>query len=61
MEILTIKSISILLEPLGIALIILLVAVVVAWRRPLSGWKPVLLAFIVLYPLSMQYVADQFL
>jgi len=61
MEFLTIKSISILLEPLGIALIILLVAVVVAWRRPLSGWKPVLLAFIVLYPLSMQYVADQLL
>jgi uncharacterized SAM-binding protein YcdF (DUF218 family) len=61
MEYLIIKTISTLLEPLGIALIILLVAAVVAWRRPLSGWKPVLLAFIVLYPLSTQYVADQLL
>jgi uncharacterized SAM-binding protein YcdF (DUF218 family) len=61
MENLTIKSLSLLLEPLGIALIILLVAVIVAWRRPLSGWKPVLLAFVVLYPLSTQYVADQLL
>jgi uncharacterized SAM-binding protein YcdF (DUF218 family) len=61
MEFLTIKSISLLLEPLGIALIILLVAAGVAWRRPLSGWKPVLLAFVVLYPLSTQYVADHLL
>jgi uncharacterized SAM-binding protein YcdF (DUF218 family) len=61
MEYLIIKTISTLLEPLGIALIILLVAAVVAWRRPLSGWRPVLLAFIVLYPLSTQFVADQLL
>jgi len=61
MEFLIFKSVSLMLEPLGIALIILLVAAVVAWHRPLSGWKPVLLALVVLYPLSTQYVADQLL
>lgn len=61
MEFLIIKSISLMLEPLGIALIILLIAAVVAWHRPLSGWKPVLLALVVLYTLSTQYVADRLL
>lgn len=61
MEFLITKSIATLLEPLGIVLIILLVAGVVAWRRPLSAWRPVVLAIIVLYPLSTQFVADQLL
>jgi uncharacterized SAM-binding protein YcdF (DUF218 family) len=61
MEFLITKSIAILLEPLGIVLFILLVAGVVAWRRPLSAWKPVVLALLVLYPLSTQFVADQLL
>jgi uncharacterized SAM-binding protein YcdF (DUF218 family) len=61
MEFLVTKSISALLEPLGIALLILLVATFVAWRRPLAGWRPVLLAFILLYTLSTPYVADQLL
>ena len=61
MEFLITKSIAALLEPLGIALIILLVAGVVAWHRPLSAWKPVLLALLVLYPLSTQFVAGHLL
>lgn len=61
MEFLITKTIATLLEPLGIALIILLVGMVVAWRRPLAAWKPAVLAFVVLYPLSAQYVADQLL
>jgi uncharacterized SAM-binding protein YcdF (DUF218 family) len=61
MEFLISRSIATLLQPLGIALIILLVAAIVAWRRPLAGWRPVVLAFIVLYPLSTPFVADQLL
>lgn len=61
MEWLITKSISALLEPLGIVVVILLVATIVAWRRPLAGWRPVLLAFLVLYPLSTQFVADHLL
>ena len=61
MEWLITRTISTLLEPLGIVVVILLVATIVAWRRPLAGWRPVLLAFIVLYPLSTQFVADHLL
>ena len=61
MEWLIAKAFAALLAPLGIVLVILLVAVVVAWRRPLSAWRPVALAFIVLYPLSTHFVADQLL
>ncbi len=61
MEWLITKAFAALLAPLGIALVILLVAVLVAWRRPLAAWRPVALAFIVLYPLSTQFVADQLL
>ena len=61
MEWLITKTISTLLAPLGVVLIVLLGAVVVAWRRPLSAWKPVTAAFLVLYPLSTPYVADHLL
>jgi uncharacterized SAM-binding protein YcdF (DUF218 family) len=61
MEWLITKTIAALLAPLGIVLVILLVAVLVAWRRPLAAWRPVALAFIVLYPLSTHFVADQLL
>ena len=61
MEWLITRTIAALLAPLGIVLVILLVAVLVAWRRPLAAWRPVALAFIVLYPLSTHFVADQLL
>jgi uncharacterized SAM-binding protein YcdF (DUF218 family) len=61
MEILITRAIATLLEPLGFVLVILLVATIVAWRRPLAGWRPVLLAFVLLYTLSMPFVADQLL
>ena len=61
MEFLISRAIAALLAPLGIVLVILLVAVLVAWRRPLAAWRPVVLAFIVLYPLSTPFVADQLL
>lgn len=61
MEWLITKAIGALLSPLGIVLIILLVAVLVAWRRPLVAWRPVALALIVLYPLSTPFVANQLL
>jgi uncharacterized SAM-binding protein YcdF (DUF218 family) len=61
MEVLITRAIAALLEPLGIVVVILLVATVIAWRRPLAGWRPVLLAFILLYTLSMPFVADHLL
>lgn len=61
MEWLITKTIAALLEPLGIVLIILLAGAAVAWTRPLAAWRPVVLAFALLYPLSTQYVADQLL
>ena len=61
MEWLITKAFAALLAPLGIALVILLVAALVAWRRPLAAWRPVALALIVLYPLSTHFVADQLL
>jgi len=48
MEWLIAKAFAALLAPLGIVLVILLVAALVAWRRPLAAWRPVVLAFIVL-------------
>lgn len=59
MEWLITRSISALLMPLGVVLIILLVSILMAWRRPLLAWRPAVLAFLVLYPLSTQFVADQ--
>lgn len=59
MEWLITHSIAALLMPLGIVLLILLVSMVLAWRRPLLAWRPAVLAFVVLCPLSTQFVADQ--
>ncbi len=61
MEWLIAKAFAALLAPLGIVLVILLVAALVAWHRPLAAWRPVVLALIVLYPLSTHFVADQLL
>lgn len=61
MEFLITRTLSALLQPLGIVLVILVVATAVAWWRPLAGWRPVLLALIVLYPLSTPFVADHLL
>lgn len=58
MEWLITNAIAALLMPLGIVLIVLLVALLLAWRRPLLAWRPLALAFIVLYVLSTQFVAD---
>jgi uncharacterized SAM-binding protein YcdF (DUF218 family) len=55
------RTLAALVEPLGIVVVILIVATAVAWWRPLAGWRPVALALIVLYPLSTPYVADQLL
>lgn len=55
------RTIAALIEPLGIVLIILLVGAALAWTRPLAGWRPIILAFVVLYPLSTPYVADHLL
>lgn len=61
MEWLITNAIAALLSPLGIVFVILVVALLVAWRRPLVAWRPVALALIVLYPLSTQFVADHLL
>ncbi len=50
------NAIAALLLPPGIVVLILLVALVVAWRRPLSAWKPLLLGFLVLYALSTPFL-----
>lgn len=50
------NSIAALLLPPGIVVLVLLVAVVLAWRRPLSAWKPLLLGFILLYTLSIPFM-----
>jgi len=47
--------VSLLLPP-GIVLLILLLALVLAWRRPLTAWKPLLLGFLLLYVLSMPFM-----
>lgn len=61
MEWLISKTFAALLAPLGLVLVMLLVSTVVAWRRPLVAWRPIALVFVVLYPLSTQFVADQLL
>lgn len=50
------NAIAALLLPPGIVIVILLVALVLTWRRPLSAWKPLLLGFVVLYVLSMPFM-----
>lgn len=61
MEWLITNAVALLLMPLGVVLVILLYALFQAWRHPLEAWRPLLLAFAVLYVLSMQFVADQLL
>ena len=61
MERLVTHSIAALLSPLGIVLCILLATALLAWRRPLLAWRPAVLALIVLYLLSTQFVADRLL
>jgi uncharacterized SAM-binding protein YcdF (DUF218 family) len=50
------NAIAALLLPPGIVLLVLLVALVLAWRRPLSAWKPLLLAFLLLYAFSTPFL-----
>jgi uncharacterized SAM-binding protein YcdF (DUF218 family) len=47
-----------LLMPLSIVLVILLIALLMAWRRPLQAWRPIGIAIILLYALSTQIVAN---
>jgi len=61
MEQLVTHAIAALLSPLGIVLFIMLAAALLAWRRPLVAWRPAVLAFILLYLLSTQFVADRLL
>ena len=61
MERLVAHAIAALLSPLSIVLFILLAAALLAWRRPLVAWRPAVLALILLYPLSTQFVADRLL
>lgn len=58
MEWLISNAIGALFMPLGIVLIVLLVALLMAWRLPLQAWRPILAAIILLYALSTQFVAD---
>ncbi|MGH8640707.1 MAG: YdcF family protein [Burkholderiales bacterium] len=58
MEWLITNAISALLMPLGIALILLLTALLMAWRWPLLAWRPIAIAFVLLYALSTQFVAN---
>lgn len=58
MEWLITNAIALLLLPLGIVLVILLVGLLMAWRRPLLAWRPIALAVALLYALSTQIVAD---
>ncbi len=50
------NAIAALLLPPGIVLLVLLVALVLAWRRPLSAWKPLLLGFLLLYAFSTPFL-----
>lgn len=61
MEWLVTRSITALLSPLGIVFLALLAAVLLAWKKPLIAWRPAVLALLVLYPLSTQFVADRLL
>lgn len=55
------NAIAALLLPPGIVLLFLLVALVLAWRRPLSAWKPLLLGFLMLYALSTPFLGHTLL
>jgi len=61
MEQLVTHAIAALLSPLGIVLFILLATALLAWTRPLLAWRPAVLALMVLYPLSTQFVSDRLL
>lgn len=50
------NSIAALLLPPGIVVLVLLVALVLAWRRPLAAWKPLLLGFVLLYTFSIPFM-----
>jgi uncharacterized SAM-binding protein YcdF (DUF218 family) len=52
------NAIAALLMPLGIALVLLLTALLMAWRWPLLAWRPIAIACALLYALSTQFVAD---
>jgi len=58
MEWLITNAISALLMPLGIVLVLLLTALLMAWRWPLLAWRPIAIACVMLYVLSTQFVAD---
>jgi uncharacterized SAM-binding protein YcdF (DUF218 family) len=58
MEWLTTNAIAALLMPLGIVLVLLLTALLMAWRWPLLAWRPIAIACVMLYALSTQFVAN---
>ena len=58
MEWLITNAIVALLMPLGIALILLLTALLMTWRWPLLAWRPTVIACVLLYALSTQFAAD---
>jgi uncharacterized SAM-binding protein YcdF (DUF218 family) len=58
MEWLITNAIAALLLPPGIIFILLLIALVMTWRWPLLAWRPVALAVVVLYVMSIQIVAS---
>jgi uncharacterized SAM-binding protein YcdF (DUF218 family) len=58
MEWLITNAIVALFMPLGIVLILLLTALLMAWRWPLLAWRPIAIACVVLYALSTQFVAN---
>lgn len=58
MEWLITNAIAALLMPLGIVLVLLLTALLMTWRWPLLAWRPTLIACVLLYALSTQFVAD---
>ena len=61
MEWLLTNALGALFMPLGIVLVLLLVALLMAWRRPLQAWRPIALAAFLLYALSTQFVANSLL
>jgi hypothetical protein len=48
MEWLVTNAIAALLMPLGIVLILLLTALLMAWRWPLMAWRPIAIACVLL-------------
>jgi uncharacterized SAM-binding protein YcdF (DUF218 family) len=58
MEWLITNAAASLLMPLGIVLILLLTALLMAWRWPLMAWRPMAIACVLLYALSTQFVAN---